>query len=852
MTMATHRECYKPSVAGCGSPTQPTSWPIQTRSHFSLSAPANLATDGNRDGMLEDLQEHVPQVEWSYFEDALLPPLRLKTGVTVKDIVKKLEANSTVTAVHGRNRWSAFAQGPPSTFAGSHTEDEVFESVSDIITAITRAYDSKTKMTLQYRSRPKNVPRSETRTNKSKPDGYFMDNLAPGALTEVPHRWVNVMIPSEYKLSDSPKDMNDNATQILWSLTHLLREDPRRRFVLGFSIEDTRLRLWFMSRSDIFVSFPEPDFTTAIERLVSLFLRLIWAAPHELGIDETIAHMPGPDEHGGIQYEIQVGNEWYRTKRLISAIGAESPRGRGTRVWEVRQLDKRGGTEIGPSLVLKDSWVDEDRLREFRVLDAIHESANSASKKDQAILTTHLLSVHAAADVMVRDVPDDTHTVIRRGMLPPWENTIPVQKDINAKKVIKDDLPLVDAMLLPPKKSAEHVVFHRKVHHRVVFKEMGTTIMEAETFALAFKTLKDIVKVLRVLHKCGWVHRDISAGNVLIVDGVAKLADVEYAKRETDDTTHSVRTGTAFFMAVEVNSRDYNFDEAPAALHNIREEDESGDESDGARGGDDSDDDSEPETEATRKARLDDNAPVPSRKPKRKPSDDVLPALGGNHTRVFRHNPIHDLESVLWLGLYIVFCSILIRFDDADEVSEKDWDAYMKARKNTAAKLFNDPDFRPKMLLPSTAFRKELWNQHPRIAEICQVFNDVRRAIVEQYQRVESTPGPITFEHASSGKIHNRIRDLLDPLANDAEYTRINGTLLKFARSPLMLAQQREEMQGLLNEKPRGTKRGISEGADEPRKKLREKTGTYTQDAYILRDRGAGVSDSVREAYRQI
>lgn len=48
--------------------------------------------------------------------------------------------------------------------------------------------------------------------------------------------------------------------------------------------------------------------------------------------------------------------------------------------------------------------------------------------------------------------------------------------------------------------------------------------------------------VLRSLHECGWVHRDISSGNVLVVDDKVVLSDVEYTKHTSDISLHSVRT----------------------------------------------------------------------------------------------------------------------------------------------------------------------------------------------------------------------------------------------------------------------------------------------------------------------
>lgn len=59
------------------------------------------------------------------------------------------------------------------------------------------------------------------------------------------------------------------------------------------------------------------------------------------------------------------------------------------------------------------------------------------------------------------------------------------------------------------------------------------------------------IPALKSLHAVGWVHRDISAGNIL-VDGktkIAKLADVEYAKqigRRSGDGHHDIRTVRPF------------------------------------------------------------------------------------------------------------------------------------------------------------------------------------------------------------------------------------------------------------------------------------------------------------------
>ena len=49
---------------------------------------------------------------------------------------------------------------------------------------------------------------------------------------------------------------------------------------------------------------------------------------------------------------------------------------------------------------------------------------------------------------------------------------------------------------------------------------------------------------LQLLRKLGWVHRDVSVGNILSYEGEAKLADFEYAKRVGNVKSHEMRTAS--------------------------------------------------------------------------------------------------------------------------------------------------------------------------------------------------------------------------------------------------------------------------------------------------------------------
>ncbi|KAF8119863.1 hypothetical protein EV363DRAFT_1194704 [Boletus edulis] len=99
----------------------------------------------------------------------------------------------------------------------------------------------------------------------------------------------------------------------------------------------------------------------------------------------------------------------------------------------------------------------------------------------------------------------------------------------------------------------------------------------------------------------GWVHRNISAGNVLRCGHQGKIADLEYARAlNLSGESHDVRTGTPDFMACEVEGQRYLFLSDPSMLP----------EGDGAP-----------------------IVPVPP---------------------PFRFNPLHDLESWWWIPTWVL------------------------------------------------------------------------------------------------------------------------------------------------------------------------------------------------------
>ncbi|KIM60288.1 hypothetical protein SCLCIDRAFT_967450 [Scleroderma citrinum Foug A] len=115
---------------------------------------------------------------------------------------------------------------------------------------------------------------------------------------------------------------------------------------------------------------------------------------------------------------------------------------------------------------------------------------------------------------------------------------------------------------------ADFKVTHR-IHTRIVFKEVCDLRGDMQM-------LLGVLKVLQLLHSSGWVHRDVSPGNLMRIGGLVKLADLEYAKRLSSDKDshghsplHGLRSGIAqlpllrivtiqnlFCSAFHVNLRD--------------------------------------------------------------------------------------------------------------------------------------------------------------------------------------------------------------------------------------------------------------------------------------------------------
>ncbi|EEB98744.1 hypothetical protein MPER_01698, partial [Moniliophthora perniciosa FA553] len=112
--------------------------------------------------------------------------------------------------------------------------------------------------------------------------------------------------------------------------------------------------------------------------------------------------------------------------------------------------------------------------------------------------------------------------------------------------------------------------YEGKVHCRILMEYAGEPISKVTDLKTLMICLGQVVKALEYMYSAGYVHRDISIGNILYseVDGriIARLGDLEYAKQVSvpSEPHRDLKTGTPHFIACEVENGEYLFEPDPA------------------------------------------------------------------------------------------------------------------------------------------------------------------------------------------------------------------------------------------------------------------------------------------------
>jgi hypothetical protein len=233
--------------------------------------------------------------------------------------------------------------------------------------------------------------------------------------------------------------------------------------------------------------------------VVRIFVSLTKATREQLGYDESVTFVKFDEVHGGFQrvFDYLVSEDLgperrFRTVRLITDRGSEVLTGRGTRIWEVVEMLK-DESEPAPDrvhMVLKDSWIEDDRIPEFEILRDVREKlkhdpglhhflnvecAGVVRQLDSTSDTTKLSVCNLRAvkdlelqfDEMAETVESDSETLTCLG----WEPSYPIMKE-----------PRLTGSDLRKKRD------FRK-HSRQVFREVGTPITRLTSYPALLNAL---------------------------------------------------------------------------------------------------------------------------------------------------------------------------------------------------------------------------------------------------------------------------------------------------------------------------------------------------------------------------
>ncbi|KAF7799144.1 hypothetical protein EIP86_010375 [Pleurotus ostreatoroseus] len=643
------------------------------------------------------------------FFDEILPPL--KYGLDPAQLIHNLthgRKSSSYRPITKQNRWRGFAKDPADS---QHSVYRTFKHIEGIVSWLIKAAaqcNTEAQASLRFETNPEAVTTSDYRTEATLPDASFVE--ISGECT-----WKNIAVFGEYEKGDLGTDSADNVKNITFSMSRCLRHDPRRRFVIGFTIVNHDMRFWYCDRSQVSVSEPF-NFILDHIPLLRFFLSILYAQPHELGWDTSM--VPLPD---GSNFDITVRSadgeiRIYRTLGSISDSGTRRMLGKATRVWKAVRLEE--GKVSGPPVVLKDYWVGSTDAREGAIAQLISEDI--AALEDSPLASRSFVHVEWHGDVILDD--GCTKVDCTRFFLDGDE----------VAEIWTDEQ---DPAIYP--QVSRRTSGDRLVHYRLVLTPIcQRCIQHEESFATIFKSLSSVADgalsalkhyshldktlVLRYMHQAQWVHRDVSTGNILLEGDQIYLIDFELAQKASYEA--SPRIGTDFFRAIEPDTGHYEF--TPRRERPKR-------------------------TEISKARFLEivfNNLQVerpPRPPPREKEADFSAPA---------RYNPLHDLESLWWVAVYFLL-KWEVEYEDSEATpqtsNEIDWDR--ESQRKYADEVFYDRFTRFQIMTMPDMFSCNVQDViHPTLFPTVEIMERMRLALGERYTQLEQDPASIDY-HCADG-----------------------------------------------------------------------------------------------------
>ncbi|KAL2755485.1 hypothetical protein ACRALDRAFT_1051127 [Sodiomyces alcalophilus JCM 7366] len=386
-----------------------------------------------------------------------------------------------------------------------------------------------------------------------KMDIGFMDDPSDGRSSR--RDWSRILVPGELKSNPSADKSLETRLDLGRYAREVLAAQDTRRFVLGFTLCGSFMRIWAFDRlggvaSELF------DINEDGLRFVSTILGFLWMSEEELGFDPTIRTVNGQRfieiERGGTTERLIIDGLMKRARCIA---------GRATTCWKAHREE-----DPHALLVIKDSWQHLERDNEGELL-------REATSKG----AVHVAQYYHHETVQVRNADDDVRNNVRKGLdvtkatnyrqtllrHSPSTSTAGLSRTGRSSSIAgaKRSSDQTGARLPPSKRpcstsptEARSDALPNRVHRRVILSDYGIPIYKASSREVLLAAMADCIKGHESLRrKAGLLHRDISIGNLMVgKENRGFLIDLDLAIREQRIGASGAKgkTGTRAFMAI--------------------------------------------------------------------------------------------------------------------------------------------------------------------------------------------------------------------------------------------------------------------------------------------------------------
>ncbi|TFK28321.1 hypothetical protein FA15DRAFT_691960 [Coprinopsis marcescibilis] len=557
-----------------------------------------------------------------------------------------------------KNVWADYTRVPSASWS---TELAAFKPLKKIIRAIETyklkgVYNEvKDRNLSEFRYREvNNTPLKADTFAKHKIDGCLTTEWDKKIILSE----TSIAVPMEFKLKQV--DRLSNRIQLVGDVNHVMTEDPRRMFMYGITIEDDRFTVWYFSRSHS-VKCASFSFVEDPSSMVVVLLSLLFATPEELGFDPNVTAIK-VDESTSYVYAIPQPTgepKYFLAKAALSEFRWLCVTGRTARIYNVVEVASPSDLKpLGRPRVLKDVWLDDTCKTETTIQREIFEDietfALSPNWREDKCLK---LFPEAAMEALGQMLTDGKYKKLfltpeyeyegklckavydgqgkafpMPGMLIKKPNldtaatashTDTASQSAAGTKRTAGLQPLHPSPpVLPARVNPVTREYRQKRRCFFVYEEVSTALHHLPKLKEAMSVILQCLVALQLLFCAGWVHRDISSGNILAFRSdddapwEVKLSDLEYAKRfpGVDKRNSDPKTGTPFFMPLEVQSQQ---------LLSSREEDE-------------------------------DEDPDMTRLPSDFTEEHTILIQSILTAVLIKHSFQHDLESIWWIVLWLI------------------------------------------------------------------------------------------------------------------------------------------------------------------------------------------------------